>query len=723
MHKTLLLTFAAILFFTPSSASAFTYSRSITVDHTKVPNTNQTDFPVLVSGTYSYLATAANGGKVENASGYDVGFYTNSNCSTGKMSWETETYTATTGAVNYWVKVPTLTTASDYVFYLCYGDSSISTDQSAATSVWDSNFKGVYHLPDGTTLGLNDSTSQANNLTNTNVVTAGTGQVDGAAVFTSGSSNRLTKASPSFPSGTSPRTIEGWFKMGANQTQELIGYGNNGPGGRFAVYWQNDGRLYAECQGVGASFAWTYDTNWHHVVFTLPSGGTTSNISGYLDGVSKAMTADGGSLNTTPTEFRLSGIPTVTSAGYWFTGSLDEVRISSTDRSADWIATAYNNQSSPSTFYAVGAETSSARVTYRRAITVDHTKVGSANSTNFPVLVSGTYSYLATVANGGLVANDNGYDIGFYSNSNCSTGKLDWETETYTAATGAVNYWVEVPTLSYTDDTVFYMCYGNSGITTDQSAATSVWDTNFKGVWHLPTVTGGASSVLDSTSNANNGTPTNSPTNTTVKINGGGNFVSGSYVSIASNSGLIPTTAMTVSTWMTINDANGGSPIRKDTYPPYFIAFGADRKASWGWASGYESWQPGVNSVTAMSIGTPYHVVGVWNGTNNLIYINGVLEATSGATSGVPNSTAVEVALGSKAYVGSPAANAKLDEVRISSINRSASWILAEYNNQSSPSTFYAVGDQAEVASPAARARFQWTGGFLRMLGGSLRLR
>jgi hypothetical protein len=35
-------------------------------------------------------------------------------------------------------------------------------------------------------------------------------------------------------------------------------------------------------------------------------------------------------------------------------GAVDEVRISSAARSADWISTEYNNQSSPSTFYSVG---------------------------------------------------------------------------------------------------------------------------------------------------------------------------------------------------------------------------------------------------------------------------------------------------------------------------------------------------------------------------------
>ncbi|HEV8357350.1 MAG TPA: hypothetical protein VGQ17_11350, partial [Gemmatimonadales bacterium] len=92
---------------------AATFSRSITIDFTLVPNTDQENFPVLISGTYDGtggtpdLRTTGNGGKVQSASGYDVGFYTNSSCSKGKMRWETEKYTAQTGEVVYWVRVPT----------------------------------------------------------------------------------------------------------------------------------------------------------------------------------------------------------------------------------------------------------------------------------------------------------------------------------------------------------------------------------------------------------------------------------------------------------------------------------------------------------------------------------------------------------------------------------------------------------------------------------------
>src|SRR5207245_1869604 len=117
----------------------------------KVPNSDQSNFPVLISGSYSYLATTANGGNLQNSNGYDVIFTSDTGCST-RLNHEVETYSANSGAVNYWVKVPTVSHTSDTVFFMCYGNSSITTDQSNKTAVWDPNYKGVYHLPNGTIL-------------------------------------------------------------------------------------------------------------------------------------------------------------------------------------------------------------------------------------------------------------------------------------------------------------------------------------------------------------------------------------------------------------------------------------------------------------------------------------------------------------------------------------------------------------------------------------------
>ncbi|HYA64930.1 MAG TPA: DUF2341 domain-containing protein, partial [Candidatus Sulfotelmatobacter sp.] len=125
---------------TPSSAFiSYTYWRAITIDHTKVPNSDQVNFPVLISGTYPYLASTANGGNVTNANGYDIVF-TSDASGNSPLAYEQESYNAATGAVNFWVRVPALSHTSDTVIYLFYGNSLVTTDQSNASGTWDSNF-------------------------------------------------------------------------------------------------------------------------------------------------------------------------------------------------------------------------------------------------------------------------------------------------------------------------------------------------------------------------------------------------------------------------------------------------------------------------------------------------------------------------------------------------------------------------------------------------------
>jgi hypothetical protein len=78
-----------------AAVNGYSYGRVITIDHTKVPNADQVNFPVLISGTYSYLATVANGGRVQNANGYDIVF-TSDAAGTNKLDHELESYNAAT---------------------------------------------------------------------------------------------------------------------------------------------------------------------------------------------------------------------------------------------------------------------------------------------------------------------------------------------------------------------------------------------------------------------------------------------------------------------------------------------------------------------------------------------------------------------------------------------------------------------------------------------------
>src|ERR1035441_8666497 len=148
--------------------------------------------------------------------------------------------------------------------------------------------------------------------------------------------------------------------------------------------------------------------------------------------------------------------------------------------------------------------------------TVDHTQCGSSNSTAFPVLVSITATLLKTVAHGGAISNTVTQSGGnavtmpadlVFSADALGVTLYPWEIEFYDGTNGILVAWVQVPTLSHTADTVFYMPYGNVLISTQQNtgsyAPSAVWDTNYKGVWHLPD--GTTLNLNDSTVTGNNG--------------------------------------------------------------------------------------------------------------------------------------------------------------------------------------------------------------------------
>src|ERR1700736_7070434 len=112
-----------------SWSNGYVRRRTITIDHTKVPNTDQTNFPVLISGTYPYLATTANGGNVRSANGYDI-IFTSDAAGTSNLTFERESYNPTTGTATFWVKIPTVSHTTDTAIYMFYSNSSVTTDQS-----------------------------------------------------------------------------------------------------------------------------------------------------------------------------------------------------------------------------------------------------------------------------------------------------------------------------------------------------------------------------------------------------------------------------------------------------------------------------------------------------------------------------------------------------------------------------------------------------------------
>lgn len=127
--------------------------------------------------------------------------------------------------------------------------------------------------------------------------------------------------------------------------------------------------------------------------------------------------------------------------------------------------------------------------TYRRTITIQNGQViGSANFTGFPVLVSFTEPEFRHTDSSGHVTDLGGDDIVFASDTQ-GASPLKHEVERYTSTTGEVIMWVEVPTLDFDNDTVIYMFYGKSSVTSPTEDVSGTWDNTtdgtFVGVWHM----------------------------------------------------------------------------------------------------------------------------------------------------------------------------------------------------------------------------------------------
>ena len=270
-----------------------------------------------------------------------------------------------------------------------YGNSAVTTNQSSRTAVWDSNYKVVLHLDEGTGTTANDSTVNTNSATWTGgsgyYATGNVGQYAGNF---NGSTYAKVTSLTGLPLGNSPRTFTGWFKLNGTQNGWLFSYGSLNSGQQCGLFW-NGGNLKMNF--------WMDDYNvpvsvsvgvWYHVAFTYD--GTTGRL--YLNG-SLVGSYNPSTPNTISAPFYLGQRG---DNNEFLNGVLDEVHLSSVARSADWIAAEYNNQSNFSAFGSVGGPTvSSISPTYGTAgtaVTITGTLFGATQGTS-TVTFNGTDRY------------------------------------------------------------------------------------------------------------------------------------------------------------------------------------------------------------------------------------------------------------------------------------------------------------------------------------------
>jgi len=283
------------------------------------------------------------------------------------------------------------------------------------------------------------------------------------------------------------------------------------------------------------------------------------------------------------------------------------------------------------------------------------------------------------------------------------------EIEKWDNASEQAWLWVKVPSISSTSDTDLYLYYDNdhadnTGYVGDPNStpAENVWDTNFKGVWHMTEV-----NATDSTYNNNDGTESGGVTYTDSGKIDGADDVDGNddYIQTTSNE-LKTLDNFTLSVWFKADSTTAPQHIlwegpasqngwgdgsgNPNTHEMHLTICKFDANNTLNFFYGYEEsggvWAPAVEIIMSFSDTTNWnHAVVVMTGAGTSpsaeLFLNGVSQGTDTGTQ--TNRTAWDTDL----RIGRPGASQRyfdgmIDEVRVLETARSVGWIKASYESE-----------------------------------------
>ena len=323
---------------------------------------------------------------------------------------------------------------------------------------------------------------------------------------------------------------------------------------------------------------------------------------------------------------------------------------------------------------------------YCKTIVINHSKV-NADLANFPVLVS--------LVSPDFVAHaqHNGNDFVFSDSTN--TTKLNHEIEYYNSTTGELDAWVNVPLISSTQDTILNLYYGNATCGNQQNVI-NTWNAGYIMVHHMTGAT--YTNLKDSTGNhwdmtSQGGNPTyNQPGQIAKSVDfdpaGTWDYLKASGFRLPNNS------TYTGSAWVYVDGSSGNRRYIFDGDSNEGISllvwtdgrFKAVATTDIGGAYCYS---------TTQASGSPQWLYVCTRADTTAerldLFVNGVSEnhsTISGAI--VPETEGLNIAtnMNNNTYY----MNGRMDEIRISNVARSDSWIHTEYTMMLSPSTFARVG-------------------------------
>jgi len=397
----------SLVFLVPSDAfgawydTEWEYRNKITVSLNSVISNDLSDFPVLIKFTHDNLK------QTNESEGRDFVFTLSDG--TTKLFHEIEYYDNTTGEIVAWVNFPTLTAASSTDIYIYYKGNTVGYNSA---DVWNDDYVLVWHLNQtstGTDSEFKDATSNGNDgrggggtdvgydsqriphITDGQIgygqhlkgpTTTGTGEGTGDIIYRNSLDGMPSR----------DFTIELWtaditnVPSGGNTAlyNDLVSVCYDA--GRTSGQWQNHISLW---QSANVKMKIRTDffvsttnpghpvqddntaafTNWNHIVAVYnqkDADGTQGNSQLYINGVLvKDENRSGGLNRVTQTDnlrmvlggdIDAQGGNNCGRVNNELKGKVDEFRISSGLKTADYAAATYFNQGDPSTYLSLGVQ-------------------------------------------------------------------------------------------------------------------------------------------------------------------------------------------------------------------------------------------------------------------------------------------------------------------------------------------------------------------------------
>lgn len=341
----------------PSTLPGYSFRRSIAIDSSQISGvTDLTNFTSVLVVQDSWVKSLANGGDLNHNDAWDIAVTKEDGLT--ELPFEIESYDAVNGRLTIWIHHDTLFASASNTVYLYYGANAVTNPSDQ--SFWYTDHLGVWHLND-----LQDSGPGGWHLSNfstsssTGILAGGRDNYSNAYLEAGNITtvNNADSLTGSIWVKVDDLASDGaLFSKGAwsASTPLLLWRDNKGAiSGRENTFSVIINANNGNAKRIEGSVGQSSDNDWHHIAFTYAAGqpnGLRLFIDGVEDPYSPAdVSAMDGIISTTDV-FRIGR----SSSNRSLVGSLDEARISSVVRSPDWIATNYNNQSNPASFWTVG---------------------------------------------------------------------------------------------------------------------------------------------------------------------------------------------------------------------------------------------------------------------------------------------------------------------------------------------------------------------------------